>query len=56
MFEKFSVPGLYLAKHPVLALLATGQKSGCVFESGGGQSHVVPVYEGKIAINGTYYI
>lgn len=46
MFETFNVPAVYLAAQPVLSLYAAGRTSGIVLDSGGGMSHVVPIYEG----------
>ena len=46
MFETFNVPAMYVANSAVLALHASGRKTGVVIESGDGASHVVPVYEG----------
>ncbi|KAK1223487.1 hypothetical protein PQX77_013645 [Marasmius sp. AFHP31] len=46
MFETFDVPALYIQIQAVLALFAYGRTTGVVFDSGHGQSHVVPVFEG----------
>lgn len=46
LFEKFQVPAVYLAINAVLSLYATGRTTGIVFQSGGGVSHTVPIYEG----------
>ena len=46
MFETFQTPAMYLAMAPVLALYASGRKSGTVLESGYGVSHAVPIYDG----------
>jgi len=45
-FETFSVPAMYVQNQAVLALYAAGRTTGCVFDSGDGVSHTVPVYEG----------
>ena len=47
MFESFNVPAMYLAKQSVLALHAYGRRTGIIIESGDGQSHTVPIYEGE---------
>ena len=46
MFETFHVPAMYLALAPVLALYASGRKSGTIIESGYGVSHAVPIHDG----------
>jgi actin-related protein len=46
MFEKFRVPGFYVATQAVLSLFASGRTRGVVVESGDGVSHAVPVFEG----------
>jgi len=46
MFEKFGVPGLYIAVQAVLSLYATGRTTGVVMDSGDGVTHVVPIYDG----------
>jgi actin-related protein len=46
MFEKFSVPALYLSNHAVGALYAYGYVTGLVVDSGDGVTCTVPVYEG----------
>lgn len=54
MFEKFNVPGAYIAIQAVLALYALGKTTGLVMDSGDGVTHTVPVYEGyalQYAIN-----
>jgi len=45
MFETFNTPALYLCSTAVLAMWSTGKKTGIVLESGGGVTHVVPIYE-----------
>ena len=47
MFNKFNVSGLYIATDAVLALLATGRKTGIVLHSTEGATHIVPIYEGQ---------
>ena len=46
MFETFHTPAMYLALAPVLALYASGRKSGTILESGYGVSHAVPIFDG----------
>jgi actin len=46
MFEKFCVPGFYVAIQAVLSLYASGRTTGIVLDSGDGVSHIVPIYEG----------
>ena len=48
MFEKFNLPGLYIAIQPVLALYASGRTTGLVLDSGDGVTQFVPVYEGQV--------
>jgi len=45
-FETFNVPGMYVQIQAVLSLYASGRTTGCVFDSGDGVSHTVPIYEG----------
>jgi len=46
MFETFNVPATYVQIQAVLSLYASGRTTGCVFDSGDGVSHTVPIYEG----------
>ena len=46
MFETFHTPAMYLALAPVLALYASGRKSGTILQSGYGVSHAVPIFDG----------
>eukprot|EP00993_Chasmostoma_nieuportense_P001528 NODE_2401_length_1187_cov_28.294340_g2287_i0.p1 GENE.NODE_2401_length_1187_cov_28.294340_g2287_i0~~NODE_2401_length_1187_cov_28.294340_g2287_i0.p1 ORF type:complete len:370 (-),score=92.12 NODE_2401_length_1187_cov_28.294340_g2287_i0:25-1134(-) len=45
-FETFNVPAIHFAIQPVLALYASGNKTGVVLDSGDGCTHAVAVYEG----------
>jgi len=45
-FETFLVPRMYVQIQATLTLYASGRTTGCVFDSGDGVSHTVPVYEG----------
>jgi actin len=47
MFNKFNVPGLYIATDAVLALLATGRKTGIVLHSTEDATHIVPIHDGR---------
>merc|ERR1719201_3068016 len=46
MFEKFSVPALYVSIQAVLSLYASGRTTGLVIDSGDGVTHTVPIFEG----------
>ena len=46
MFETFNTPTMYVTIQAVLSLYASGRTTGIVFNSGGGVSHTVPIYEG----------
>ena len=46
MFETFGVRGMYVSIQAVLSLYSAGRTTGCIFDSGDGVSHVVPVYDG----------
>ena len=46
MFEKFNVPGLYIAMTSVLAVYDAGRTSGMAVDSGQIMTNFVPVYEG----------
>jgi len=46
MFEVFNVPALLIANQAVMSLYATGRTTGCVLDSGAGQTHCTPIWEG----------
>ncbi|XP_044174388.1 actin-like [Acropora millepora] len=46
IFETFDSPAMYLALAPVLALYASGRKSGVTLDSGHGSTNSVPIHEG----------
>merc|ERR1712224_287978 len=46
LFETFNVPNLYVQIQAVLSLYASGRTTGCVYDSGDGVTHTVPMYEG----------
>ncbi|KAG5612300.1 hypothetical protein H5410_023581 [Solanum commersonii] len=46
MFEKFSVPSMYVAIQAVLSLFANGRLTGIVLNSGDSAANTVPIYEG----------
>jgi actin-related protein len=45
-FETFNCPSMYVQIQAVLSIYASGRTTGCVFDSGDGVSHTVPIYEG----------
>ena len=47
MFEKFNVPGLYLANSPALSLYSHGKFTGIVVDSGEGVTQIVPIFDNK---------
>ena len=51
MFEKFDVPGLYMAPSPVLSLYSSGRGSGIVLESGNSVTQTVAIYESYMYAN-----
>jgi actin, other eukaryote len=46
MFENFGVPAMYVSIQAILSLYSAGRTTGCIFDSGDGVSHIVPVYDG----------
>jgi actin-related protein len=46
MFEGFNVPSFYVSVQAVLSLYASGRTTGIVLDSGDGDTHTVPIYEG----------
>eukprot|EP01089_Gocevia_fonbrunei_P005168 TRINITY_DN1535_c1_g1_i1.p1 TRINITY_DN1535_c1_g1~~TRINITY_DN1535_c1_g1_i1.p1 ORF type:complete len:373 (-),score=77.63 TRINITY_DN1535_c1_g1_i1:18-1136(-) len=48
MFETFNTAALYIAQQALLGLYASGGTEGVVVDSGGGVTHVVPIYDSVI--------
>jgi actin-related protein 2 len=48
IFEKFGFGGCMFESQALLSLMAEGNSTGLVFDSGDGVSHVIPVTEGYI--------
>lgn len=48
MFEKFNFGGVAFELQAILTLMAEGNVTGAVMDSGDGVSHVIPVFEGHI--------
>jgi actin beta/gamma 1 len=46
MFETFGIPAMYVSIQAILSLYSAGRTTGCIFDSGDGVSHIVPVYDG----------
>jgi len=53
LFETFNIPAVYLAVNPVLSLYSQGVMTGCVMDSGDGNSFASTVYDGYALPNGT---
>ena len=45
MFETFNIPFLHQCITPLLSLYASGRHTGLVIDSGGGVTHVVPIFK-----------
>ena len=56
MFNTFKAPAVYIGISAVLALHATGKKTGTVLESGYGVTHAVPIYLGAVIPHGVLTI
>lgn len=52
MFEKYEIPGFYLAKSALLTAFASGRPTALVVDVGSKQTSVVPVYEGYVLCQG----
>lgn len=46
MFERFNIPGLYIAIQAVMSLYSSGKTTGAVLDIGDGATHIVPIFEG----------
>lgn len=53
MFEKYNVPGFYLAKNASLAAFSFGRTTGIVVDSGSTYTSAVPVHNGYVVPQGS---
>ncbi|XP_073511364.1 actin, cytoplasmic-like [Phyllobates terribilis] len=51
MFERFNVPGMYVASQAALPLYSSGDTTGMFVNIGHGVTHMVPIYKGCIIPN-----
>lgn len=51
MFEKLNFGGIKFEYQALLTLMAEGNTTGAVLDSGDGVSHVIPVFEGIVQMN-----
>ena len=55
MFEKYNIPAFFLCKTAVLTAFSNGRPTGVVLDSGATYTTAVPVYDGYVLQQGTYY-
>jgi actin-related protein len=51
MFEKFNIPGMYVAIQAQLSLYSLSRTTGLLLESGDGVTNTEPIYKGHILSN-----